>query len=413
MTTNRVSARRAAVLAIAAAAAIAGCGSSEEAGSGGGAEGEIVLGSVGPYSGTFSSTYGGVPEVIDAWVETVNAAGGIDGRRVRVLVEDIGSSTGTAATAVRQFIERDHVLAIAPSQDPGIAAWAPFAADRGVPVLSATTETNAYVDANDFNAQGSGFAVVYGMGEQAEQAGGRLGLAYCAEQPSCAQQSGLLQLFVRAQGVSVPVAAKVPAASADFTAYCQQYEDAGVDALFFSLSDELSERLANSCAEQGVAAKQLISGATTNLAWRSDPAYRDSVVLDPVAPFFDTSIPGVAAYRRALEQHAPELIGTEQDNSIALRAWASLQALAAAARRVDGPLTSESLKQGLYDLRGETLDGIVPPIAFTPGEPRMSQCYFRWSPFGTFRALDGGRPTCIPQDTIGPLVEPVIESLAR
>ncbi len=347
------------------ALALAGCGSSssgDEAGANG--QPPIVLGAVGTYTGPFSSTYGGVPQVIDAWVETVNAGGGIKGRPVRVIKKDIGGSPAAGTAAARELLDREQVLAIVPNQDPAVAGWASRASAKGVPIITATTETDSMINPDNFSVQGSSLAVVYGLGEQARQLGGRLGLAYCAEQPACAQQSALLQLGVEAQGVEVPVAAKVPVTSADFTTYCQQFRRSRVDAIFNSLSDELAVRMSEACAEQGVEATQVISGATTNPAWKTNPAYRGSVVLDPVAPFFETKIPGVAAYRKALEEHASSLIDSPQDNSVALRAWAALQAFAAAAERVDGELTSEAVQDALVGLNGETLDGIVPPLAF-------------------------------------------------
>lgn len=414
MIKDRSSRGLAAGACVVALAAVAGCGSSDGASSAGGADGdadEIVLGSLGPYTGTFSSTYGGVPDVLDAWVETVNAQGGVKGRKVRLVKKDIGTSAGAGGAAARELIEQEEVVAIVANQDAGNAAWAPSAAEKGVPVLSATTETGSYVDPNNFNPQGSAFAVVYGLGQQAKEAGGTLGTVYCAERPTCAQQSQLLQLFVKAQGVDVPVAAKVPASSADFTAYCQQFKSAKVDAVFNSLSTELADRLNSSCAEQGVKATQILSGSLTNLAWKTEPVYEGSVVLDPVAPFFDTSVPGVEEYRKVLDEQAPDVVGTERDNSEALRAWASMELFRAAADKATGELTSESLKEGLYAIKGETLGGIVPPLAFAPDEPALSPCYFRWSPFGEFTALDGGKPTCVPAEQIAPLIEPVLKSL--
>ncbi|MFD2422211.1 ABC transporter substrate-binding protein [Amycolatopsis pigmentata] len=397
-----------ALLATATAVTLSACGAST-----GTSNDDIVIGSLGPYTGTYSSTYGAVPQVLSAWEQTINAAGGINGKHVKVITKDIGTTTGAANAAVRELIDRDHVVAVVANQDAGDTAWQPYAASKGVPILSATTETGSYIDGNNFNAQGSAFAVVYGLGEQAKAAGGKLGMAYCAEQPSCAQQAQLLQIFVKAQSVQIPVAAKVPATTADFTAFCQQFATAGVSAIFNSLSNELAQRMNDTCAQQGVQAKQIISGALTNLQWKTDPVYRDSVVLDVVAPFFDTSVPGVHAYRQALEKYGSAMTGTEQDNSMALRAWASAQLFAAAAKTAPGAVTSDAIKQGLYRLKGQTLDGIVPPIVFTPEKPASAQCYFRWSPFGQFQSLDGAKPTCIPAATIDPLIAPVLQQMTK
>lgn len=77
-----------------------------------GAEGEIVIGEYSSLTGseeTFGqSTHDGIMLAIDE----VNAGGGVDGRRIRVITEDDQSLPGEAANAVKKLIEQNDVVAI-------------------------------------------------------------------------------------------------------------------------------------------------------------------------------------------------------------------------------------------------------------------------------------------------------------
>jgi branched-chain amino acid transport system substrate-binding protein len=63
---------------VAATLALTACGSSGS-GSAAAASGDWVIGSIGSYSGPFASSLGPTQQTIDAWADSVNAAGGIDG----------------------------------------------------------------------------------------------------------------------------------------------------------------------------------------------------------------------------------------------------------------------------------------------------------------------------------------------
>ena len=70
-------------------------------------------------------------------VEEINAAGGIDGRPLLVIVEDTQSKAGESATVVRKLITRDHVVAIIGEGASGrCLEGAPIAQRAGIPVVS-------------------------------------------------------------------------------------------------------------------------------------------------------------------------------------------------------------------------------------------------------------------------------------
>jgi branched-chain amino acid transport system substrate-binding protein len=81
-------------------------------GTGGGTEGEIVVGEYGSLTGaeaTFGqSTHNGIMLAMDE----INAAGGVNGRKIRVRTEDDQSKAEEAASAVQKLISQDNVVAV-------------------------------------------------------------------------------------------------------------------------------------------------------------------------------------------------------------------------------------------------------------------------------------------------------------
>ncbi len=72
---------------------------------------EIVLGQTQPYSGAASS-YGTIGRAEGAYFDMVNAQGGINGRKVRLISLDDGYSPPKTVEMVRRLVEQDEVMAV-------------------------------------------------------------------------------------------------------------------------------------------------------------------------------------------------------------------------------------------------------------------------------------------------------------
>jgi branched-chain amino acid transport system substrate-binding protein len=70
---------------------------------------EIKIGNTNPYSGP-ASAYGVIGKTIEAYWKSVNASGGINGRKVNFITLDDGYSPPKTVEVVRQLVEQDKVL---------------------------------------------------------------------------------------------------------------------------------------------------------------------------------------------------------------------------------------------------------------------------------------------------------------
>ena len=128
------------VLVAALAVAVAGCGS-QAASSGGSSTGAskdpIKIGAIVSLTGTYAGIGTPQKQVIEMEVKKINAAGGIKGRPVEVLIEDDGTDESKAVVAATKLIEQDKVVAILGTSGTGTTMGIRGELDRaGVPEVS-------------------------------------------------------------------------------------------------------------------------------------------------------------------------------------------------------------------------------------------------------------------------------------
>ncbi len=107
MTTSR----RSFVAGVSAAAVLSGVGAAQaqKKYDDGATDTEIKIGHTGPYSGPASS-YGAIGKTIEAYWKSVNAAGGVNGRKINFITLDDGYNPAKIVELVRQLVEQDKVL---------------------------------------------------------------------------------------------------------------------------------------------------------------------------------------------------------------------------------------------------------------------------------------------------------------
>ncbi|HVL16767.1 MAG TPA: ABC transporter substrate-binding protein, partial [Gemmatimonadales bacterium] len=113
-------------------AILAGCG-----GDGSRGQGPIRIGSV--LSITGGAAFLGDPMLksLQLYVERINAAGGVNGRRLELIHYDDGSDAAKANTFARRLIESDRVdLIIGPTSTGSTMAMVPLVERAHVPLLS-------------------------------------------------------------------------------------------------------------------------------------------------------------------------------------------------------------------------------------------------------------------------------------
>ncbi|KLL10391.1 ABC transporter substrate-binding protein [Protofrankia coriariae] len=393
---------------IAAVTGLAAC-SSDDNGSGNTANGsgapEIVVGNIGTYTGPTASSQAQAQDMAKAWASWVNAHGGINGRRVKLIVMDDGGNATTALSQVKKLVEQEHVVAIIGNHSNSDVNWASYISGTDVPVIGGTSLDLPFVtNASFFPVGPSVIAGLYGVLQIAKSTGPKMGLLYCAEAPQCASAVPLYSTLARALDLSIPYNAKVAASAPDYTSQCQGLKEAGVQSVSVLAPSDTVVRVHRACADQGINVPEVAQDGTVTTTWLKEPSLNGMRAVGYVAPFYDRSIPATQEFHDAIQQYAPgiEAVLSEQSADV----WASGKLFEAAVRAAPaGDLTAAAVKKGLYNLRDETLGGFTAPLNFVEGKPTSIKCWFTLGiEDGRFVGPKGLETECAPASVVDPVV---------
>lgn len=363
----------------------------------------IVVGNIGSYTGPASSTYAGADKVMQAWADSVNASGGINGHPIKLIVKDDGGNPATALADAHELVQQDHVLAIVGAASGPDSAWAPYMQQAKVPVLTGLTGSANYTTNTSLFLIGASFLSALWNGVHAAKAmgGTKLGLIVCSEVPGCKGVAAVVKPTAAQQGLTLALTQEVSATQPDYTANCLAAKQAGVDAIFLVTVVAVWARFATACANQNYHPHWVLDGYDPAMA--QVPALNGAADPQDAFPGFVnsptvTSNPAVAEYLAALKKFAPgvtpDQVGLPGDT-----AWASAKLFQAVASKLPNNPSPADVFSGLYSLKNETLGGLAPqPLNFPAGKPAPPVlCMFNVIiSNGAPTAPNGLTPTCQP-----------------
>ncbi|MCA1842669.1 MAG: ABC transporter substrate-binding protein [Actinobacteria bacterium] len=193
----------------------------------------------------------------------------------------------------------------------------------------------------------------------------KLGIIVCSDGlQTCEQTASLGPGFARQVGFEPVYSGRASLAQPDFTANCLAARDQGAQLLLISLDGNSAQRLLRSCASIGYHPKLILNQQISFDFLAADDNLQGSYTTGLNAAWVDRRNPAVAEFQRAMAQYAPgvSLAGTP------MQGWAAARLFGVAARNLPEPPTSASILDGLYGLKGETLDGLAAPLTFTRGQ---------------------------------------------
>lgn len=362
---------------------------------------DIVIGGLGSYTGTLAPSFGGARQVLEAWADSVNAAGGIRGRHVRLITADDRGEPALAQQIVAKMITHDHVVAIVGESSDVDAVWSSYVTQKGIPVIGGSPANVSFsIDADFFPSGASGIAALYGAEQFALKDGPDLGFLGCAGTQLCGLSLPAAYEIAKASGAQVAFADNVSSAATDYTADCAALREKNVQAYVLATDSVTSLRIAAACKAQGLDAKVVTTDGAVTRAWAHAPAVDGALSAELDFPFTDTSVPATRAYQAALAAYAPKLGSLSGPG--ASYSWVAGKLFEASiAHAPAGPITPASIKAGLYALDGDTLGGLAPPLTFTANQPSFVSCYFTIGVSGgAFTEPNGLRTTCLPQSVV-------------
>ena len=348
----------------------------------GAASSPIVIGFVCTCSGPTASANVVAPPAYQAWVNTTNAAGGLNGHPVQLIVVDDQASPETATAAVNTLISQDHVVALV-SWSLVDSAWGPIAISNHIPVIGANPSGSLSLSSQYFFNTGttSDAGTVAGL-QAVKKAGGSLGIFYCVESPQCSQAIPTIRKLAPRYGVKVPYTTAISFAAPNYTAQCLAAKAAGVTALEVADASLITQHVATSCLQQGYLPTVVGGDGTFAANFVQTPLLKDKLLgYEPDVPFFVTNTPGTRAMFAAFKKYEPTMLTSPNFGETAVQSWVSGLVLAAAVRAghvgAGGAVTSAGLINGMYAIpKGTTLGNMTPPLSYTRRQVSRVNCWY-------------------------------------
>jgi len=145
---------RGAALFLAACTALAACSSSGSSGTGSGTNPgtskTITIGFVTDLTGVASSGFLTSKLGIDAYLNHLNATGGVNGIKIKYILADTNSTPTGALTAVQKLVQQNNVFAIVENSSDFFGAE-PYALAQGIPVVGSAIDGPYWGDPKDTN----------------------------------------------------------------------------------------------------------------------------------------------------------------------------------------------------------------------------------------------------------------------
>jgi len=362
--------------ALVALAMAAGCSNSQPGvgSAGGSAPGvtstSITVGSIADISGPLSADFAPITAGVQAYFSMVNAAGGVDGRKLVLGAQkdDQGSST-TDLTVAQQLVEQDHVFAVVGVGTPFFGG-ASFLAHQGVP-------TFGYQVSSDWSAGPSLFGA---FGSYLEFSTGQMGFAYAAQQLH-AKSVGVIAYAVpqsaaacqsavtgfNAFGVPVGYQDLSFGFGADPTSDVLQMRDHGVDVVFTCLDVSGNVAFARAIAQNGVPARMVwLNGYDRSTLQQYGSLLEGTVVALEHVPFeaaveFPGAYPAMDSYLKEMQKYQP----THVYDEVAFDGWVDAVHFVDGLQAVGHNLTQAKVVHALNAMTDYTAGGLVPPQNWT------------------------------------------------
>jgi len=413
-------------LAVTLAAALAACGNVTQGVSHGGNStgvfgNRIVVGALASQTGPLPADFAPVLTGAEAYLDMVNAEGGVDGRRIDLADKlDDESSPSMDASQARTLVDEDHVFAVVAVATPSFTG-AGYLASHDVPTFGMAVNPQ-WMDGPSMYGNNGSYISFSSVSLQpvflAEQRHVRAAavLAYDVAQ----SQAGCEGVLVGFRRYHVPVVYEdlsIPAPASDLHADVNRMKQDHVDMVVSCM--DLSGNI--------LLAETMQEDAMTGVTQQWDDGYDESALaeyrsymqgvyfFEPNVPFEVTELdpgtyPGMDLFQRELRRYAPGTLPSEA----ALAGWTGADLFVTGLRLVGRDLTRSRLVAALNRLSSFTADGILVPVdwqvAHRSSGPLDCSAFIRVSG-SHFVPVYGTKPsvfTCFPASPAKAPIRPVV-----
>jgi ABC-type branched-subunit amino acid transport system substrate-binding protein len=349
----------------------------------------VVLESINILTGP-TSTQPEIPVGTKAAVDAINAAGGIQGRPLKVINCDDGAGQNADASCAREAVS-SQALAVVGANTAFGDTYVPIIAAAGIPTVGDEANSAAEATSKDAFPLGGGSSVsITGWGSLL----GHLGCQHIKLLNADIAATQYLgsnyfdKAGLQAGGAKLQQQVLVPTTATDLTPYISTFasgSDCGADIT----SGDQAKVVLNDLYQAGWKGKfvyglnEFSQKDVTQLGPAADNLYLDG----NYAPVNDNSIPGIAQFNREIKATGSSVAPDEN----MLQVWLAIHLVAQMAQNVH-PLTAAGLVNALKTGGQISFKGVMHPVDYSKPSPFAPNTY---TTYATFDKVVNGKITPI------------------
>jgi branched-chain amino acid transport system substrate-binding protein len=332
---------------------------------------EVTLGMWTPLTGPTSLLGTSERDAIEIAIDEVNAAGGVNGRKIKLIAYDDAGSPQEAMTSVRRLIDQDGVFAlIAGSLSGSTLPVIPLVNRSKIPFIASISSNRKLLDPFShyiFRVYANELAHADVIVKYALSKGGKKpAIIYNSNDYGVGGEEEVTALLGKA---NIPLVAKerYNQADQDFSAQLLRIKESGADAMFIWAFAAEAGIIVRQARELGLTIP-IYGGAgiATPLFTKAIGSLGKGIVAAYVMPDLPESsnVPAIVHYREALKKKYAGALPPGRPNEYDLSGYAALKIFATALAKAGDSPTRESLIAALETLK-DFDSGVTFPVTYT------------------------------------------------
>ena len=340
-------------------------------------------------------------DAMKAWVQWTNDHGGINGYCLKYKFLDDQDSPTVALSDVKELVQQDHIIALLGTLDQN-TSWTSYIDSSGVPVVGGDNDIIQYATDKNFYPTGGTILTLLAGLEAAAKAKGESKIAVfsCNNLAACTAVPGLFKANAAKTGTQLVYSGTFNNLAPSFTSLCLAAKQAGAQAVYITGTAQSYKQVGKQCGLQNFTPDFIAADATMSGDMGGTGGLKHATFDTSNFPYFDNSTPAEQEFHTALQKYYPKLdLTTEEGTDFLSLEWSSGELFKAAAEKANlgANPTPSQVKAGLAMIQNETLNGLAPPLTFTPGQPNPgANCFFvEGMTNGQFNLPQGLKTTCV------------------
>ena len=311
----------------------------------------VYIGLSTPITGNFAENGCGTQVAVEMALEKINAEGGINGRELKVKVQDSKSDATESANIATIFTEDDEILAeIGDFASGACIAAAPIYEEAGMVQLSPTASNP------DFNAQGEYMFSVFGKSADEYEFVVKYLLKKYMDAKAVASiyidtewgdgAQANLETYCASEGVNLVTSEPVSESETDFTAVLTKIRQSNPDTLLLLMGSEAGAKCITQIKNMDWDVKVAISGLAYSSQLIELGGEAVEGVLSEIGFVADNTNPELYAFKQEFEKRAGTTL-----NQMETCAYDAVNLLAEAMRKCE-TLDRASIREELANYKG-------------------------------------------------------------